>query len=445
MSRTFIDVVYNGELASLHDDDLIRLLYTQFTPEIDHLKNVPRAVEKADQNKSGPEGNITEKALSPSRLLFGEDFDEVNRTITNVRAVKWLLANEYEAFSANQAVKLSAQTFKAFRDRALLSLNDPDNLVALVVALVVGDMGKDPHLADEIAALSGVKSNENHDTLLAQAVGCGMLDKPLSLLSNTRREDVILGIRVGAVLNIPQLMQGENVPGSLKPVLQFRDHLSAFTLKYLEIIFDVAGAAGHIDSRSAKRMIEPVCESFLQAWPILEAIVTSQTSHAETSLKEAYDQVLQNRGRLVNQMGFLSVLSTSNPAERALLRLFAMGRVADQETADQVQKAFTTLPEIECLVQGLNVNGIDDGEAILLYYMPALFAGTLQAVPEPEERTEALTSLMRFMVRLFDGSKPQPGTAGSIKECDVSAAVDFVRSSDFRPRFFDGYTLPVGS
>ncbi|KAJ5083148.1 hypothetical protein N7456_012575 [Penicillium angulare] len=443
MSRSFVDAVYNGELASLHDDDLVRLLYTQFTPEIDHLKNVPRAVEKADQNKNGPKGNLTEKALSPSRLLFGEDFDEVNRTITNVRAVKWLLANEYEAFAANQAVKLSKQTFSTFRDRALLSLNDPDYLIALIVALVVGDMGKDPHLADEIVALSGVKSNENHDTLLAQAVGCGILDKSLSLLSDARREDVILGINVGAVLNIPQLMQGENVPGSLKPVLQFRDHLPAFTLKYLEIMFDVAGAAGHIDSCSAKRMIEPVCQSFLQAWPILEATVTSQTSHPETSLKEAYDQVLQNRGRLVNQMGFSSVLSTSNPADRAFLRLLAMGRVADQATAEQVQKAFTTLPEIESLVEGLNVNGIDDGEAILLYYMPALFAGTLQAVSEPGERIEALTSLMRFMVRLFDGSKPQPDTAGSIKECDVSAAVDFVHTSAFRPRFFDGYTLPA--
>ncbi|KAJ5701821.1 hypothetical protein N7488_009369 [Penicillium malachiteum] len=447
MTRTFIDILFRKELASIRDEELVQLLYADFGPEIDHLKGVPRAVE-GDGNP--PNGNLTENGFSPSRLLFGEDFDEVNRTITNVRAVKWLLANEYEPFTANQpaVVKLSPETFQELRERVLPLWEDPDYLLALIVALVVGDMGKDPHLAEEIAARQGTgdkHDHENHDECLAEAVECGILDTPLSRLSDARREEVVLGINVGATLNIPQLTQGENVPGSLQPLLQFRGHHphgEAFNLKYQEIIFDVSGAGGHLDSRGATRMIEPVCQSFLQAWPILSDVITN-----ERSLREAYDAVLQNRGELIAEKGF-PLLSPTDSSHRALLRLFAMGRVADQETAEQFQDAFQGLSDTtrEALINGLNVDGIHDGDAVVLYYMPALFAETLRVLrtASSEDRVIALQSLMGFMVRTFDGSKPQPDQPGSIKERNVSPAVDLVRSSTFRDnlRLLDDYTLP---
>ncbi|KAJ5721014.1 uncharacterized protein N7483_008948 [Penicillium malachiteum] len=427
MARTFIDILFRKELASLRDEELVQLLYADFGPEIDHLKGVPRAVE----------GD-------------GKDFDEVNRTITNVRAVKWLLANEYEAFTANQpaVVKLSPETFQALRERVLPSWDDPDYLLALIVALVVGDMGKDPHLGDEIAARQGTgdkHDHENHDECLAEAVECGILNKTLNRLSDARRKEVVLGINVGATLNIPQLTQGENVPGSLQPLLQFRGHREAFNLKYQEIIFDVSGAGGHLDSRGATRMIEPVCQSFLQAWPILSDVITN-----ERSLREAYDAVLQNRGELIAEKGF-PLLSPTDPSDRALLRLFAMGRVADQATAEQFQDAFRGLPDTtrDALTNGLNVDGINDGDAVVIYYMPALFAETLRILRTAsfEDRVIALQSLMGFMVRTFDGSQPQPNQPGSIKERNVSPAVDLVRTPAFHDnlRLLDDYTLPADS
>ncbi|KAJ6008090.1 hypothetical protein N7540_012066 [Penicillium herquei] len=448
MPRTFIDILFRKELISIRDEELVQLLYADFGPEIDHLKGVPRAVE-GDGNP--PKGNLTENGLSPSRLLFAEDFDEVNRTITNVRAVKWLLANEYEAFTANQpaVVKLSPQTFQALRDLVLPSWDDPDYLLALIVALVVGDMGKDPHLGEEIAARQGTgdkHDHENHDECLAEAVECGILDKPLNRLSDARRKEVVLGINVGATLNIPQLTQGENVPGSLQPLLQFRGHhREAFNLKYQEIIFDVSGAGGHLDSRGATRMIEPVCQSFLQAWPILSDVITN-----ERSLREAYDAVLQNRGELIAEKGF-PLLSPTDSSDRALLRLFAMGRIADQATAEQFQDAFRGLSDTtrDALINGLNVDGINDGDAVVLYYMPALFAETLRVLrtASSEDRVIALQSLMGFMVRTFDGSQPQPDQPGSIKERNVSPAVDLVRTPAFHDNLslLDDYTLPEDS
>ncbi|KAJ5929199.1 hypothetical protein N7454_007047 [Penicillium verhagenii] len=454
MERSLVDIVHSHDLASLHDEDLVRLLYAQFGPEIDHLKRVPHAVE-GDESPS--KGNLTHHTLSPSRLLFDEDFDEVNRSITNVRALKWVLANDYDAFVAHQPpspIRLSHETFQALKRQADSFLEDTDQLLALIVALVIGDMGKDPRLSDEIAARKGQdadvnyekeNANENHDELLAEAVACGILDGPLSQLSDARRADVILGVNVGATLNIPQLTQGENVPASLQPILKFRGHPEAFNLKFLEIIFDVAGAGGHLDSCGAKRMIEPVCQSFLQAGPILKSIITDNVS-----LHEAYDHVLRNRGQLVVEQGF-PVLSTGVPAERALLRLFAMGRVAERSMAENFQEAFRGLSEStrEALVQGLNVDGVDDGQAVLLYYIPALFAetGRVMRGASTEEHVVALQCVMGFMARTYGGSISCPGQEGSIIERNVSPVVEFVRDPAFRnnPHILDEYTLPEES
>lgn len=450
MEDTLVEIVHRHELPSLQDEDLVRLLHAQFGPEIVHLTRVPHAMEK-DEGETPSLGNLTkdtETALSPSRLLFKTDFDEVNRSITNVRALKWVLANDYDAFVNYQPppIRLSQKTFQELRRLSDSFLKDADLLLAMIVALVIGDMGKDPHLVAEIAARKssqiGVTDYENHDQLLADAVACGILDRALDQLSQTRREEVVLGVQIGATLNIPQLMQGENIPGSLQPILKFRGRPEAFYLKYFETIFDVSGAGAHRDSRGANRMIEPVCQSFLQAWPILQSVITESTS-----LCEAYDHVLLNRGQLVFKQGF-SELSTADRSERALLRLFAIGRVAERSVAEQFQKAFEGLPEQtrDALVDGMNVDGIDDGEAVLLYYIPALFAETSRVMHDAssEEQIVALQCLMCFMARTYGGSRSNPGQEGSIRERDVSPAIHIVCDPSFRqnPHILDEYILP---
>lgn len=449
MESTLVEIVHRHELPSLRDEDLVRLIHAQFGPEIVHLTRVPEAVEK-DEGETPPLGNLTkdtETTLSPSRLLFKTDYDEVNRSITNVRALKWVLANDYDAFVNHQPppIRLSQKTFQELKRLSDSFLKDADLLLAMIVALVIGDMGKDPHLVAEIAArrgTQGVTDYENHDRLLAEAVACGILDRALSPLSKDRREEVILGVQIGATLNIPQLMQGENVPGSLQPILKFRGRPEAFYLKYFETIFDVSGSGAHRDSRGANRMIEPVCQSFLQAWPILQGIITDSTS-----LCEAYDQVLLNRGQLVFEQGF-PALSTTDCSERALLRLFAIGRVADRSVAEQFQKAFNGLTEQtrDALVDGLNVNGIDDGQAVLLYYIPALFAETTRMMRDAstEEQIIALQCLMCFMARTYGDSRSHAGQEGSIRERDVSPTIKIVCDPSFRhdPHILDAYTLP---
>ncbi|OJJ42095.1 hypothetical protein ASPZODRAFT_137485 [Penicilliopsis zonata CBS 506.65] len=437
--ESLVNIINNGSFPSLDDASLIQLLYQAFASEIDRLKRVP---PRHEGDGSPPRGSLGAEGLTPSRLLFGEDFCEVNRSITNILAVRWVLADQYDALTLGQSptLRLSRDTFCAFQAYAQPILAHPEQCLALVVALIVGDMGKDPQMEDDVAAKREGKEpgNRNHDELLAHAVAVGLLDAPLGILPAPQRRDVILGIDVGATLNIPQLMQGENVPGSLQCILRFQDNPSAFHLKYLEILFDVAGSAAHLDARGAVSMIEPVCRSILQALPILEEVIAGRTS-----LRQAYDHVLQNRGQMLAAKGFSS-LSTDSPSDRALLRVLAMGRVADPLLAEQFQDAFYSLPDAtrSALVHGLNADGCEDEPAVVLYYMPSVFVEALRVLHDAQRQTRqtALHSLMGFMARTLQVSLDG---GDWIVERDVSPVREIVASPAFcqDPHILDDYVL----
>ncbi|KAB8077289.1 hypothetical protein BDV29DRAFT_168423 [Aspergillus leporis] len=438
-----VAVIQRGELQTLSDGKAVKLLRKQFRHEFSRLRRVPDNLEQGD---GPPKGMIDGKDVTPSQLLFHQDFPEVNRTVVNFLALKWLLEDNYNAFTKYQpeVLRLKEETFKKFRDlaRGILD-NSPDDLLASVVSLILGDIGKDPELKRWVNEYGGKKIN--HDLVLLRAIELGQFSKSLGLLPDNKREDLILGVRVGAALNIPQLTQGENVPGSLRGILMLRGNEQAFNLKYLEIMLDVSGAGGHVDARGANRMIEPVCQSFLLAFPVLQDVIKGNIS-----VRDAYDKVLGNRGQILADKGFRP-LSTDDPRDRAFLRLCAMGRVADEHLARLFDEAFTNLPgkTKQKLIDGLNVDGDDDGEAVILYYMPGIFAEGLRVSHEAPDlkQVEVIQSLMSFMARSYDDTKPHSGRPNRIIERDVSPAKSVVRNEHFveNPQILDTYNLPVAT
>ncbi|KAI3030918.1 hypothetical protein CBS147347_2238 [Aspergillus niger] len=444
-------VIDKERFESLSDEQLVELVYYQFESVIERLKNVEQNIEGDDTHpqglltRTGVEGKADKDNLTPSRYLFDEDYSEVNRTLTNVLAVRWLLDNDYSTFTCHQkeSMRLKSATFNDFRELANHIRKKPDWLMALIVALVLGDVGKDHGLAKEVQARLQTVSDKdmNHDTILEKALELRIIDTPLDLLPAPRR-DVLRGVRLGAKLNIPQLAQGENVPGSLQCLQDLRGQESAFELKYLEIMFDVAGAGAHVDACGSVRMIEPVCQSFLLTYKILKRVVSKKIT-----IQEAYNQVLQNRGRILSEKGYPK-LSTDDDKERALLRLYAMGRVADIDLAERFRKALLGLPDDHRaeLIKELNQSGLEDEQAVILYYMPALFAELLRHTQQASEETQvkALTSLMGFMRRTYIGAKNVPGETNLIIECDVSGAKSKIQAPEFPEDLtgLDEYTLP---
>ncbi|MCJ1485266.1 hypothetical protein MMC06_005440 [Schaereria dolodes] len=432
--------IQQDRLFYLTDTEALRLYGRAFAPELERLKNASSTVESSVCETLGMCGDNNS---SPSQLLFGCDYAEVNRTLVGMLALKWLMLDDYETFTQYQSpiVKLRHKTFERLRAFFVEALEDPEDIYLLLIATVLNDIGKDTHLSFEVEAVAGRSiQHDNHDRIVYAAAELGMLPL-LEEFSGIRKSNLILGLRFGSELNAAQLAQAENVPGSLKGALVMRDHKPAFALKYLELILDVAGSDGHVDSRSAKQMIEPVCQAYITTQEVLHKIVEERMS-----LRAGYDQVLTKRGDLLCEHGFRP-LTISSTTERALLRLLTMGRTASKDQAEWFAQAFDDLPDgiRRALVFGLSVDGHNDGRAVIPYYMPALFAEALKNLSTTvvSEKVAGLASLMRFLSRVYDGTKPMPGEVGVIVEYNLSFAQDTIKSKAFRtdPTILD--KLPV--
>jgi len=238
-------------------------------------------------------------------------------------------------------------------------------------------------------------------------------------------------------------------------------HEHAYALKFMEQILDVAGASGHVDHTCAKKLIEPVFQSFKTVYEVSVDIIKRKST-----LREGYDKVLTKRGDMLSRSGFRR-LTVHDPEQRALLRLLTMGRTADKEQAELFDAAFNGLDEHKkkMLVDGLNIDGIVGETAVLPYYMPAMISEALENtrdVPQ-KDKERALTSLMRYLARVLQHKNSadeigggfemfqqiqgqQMGLPGIVIERNVREARDTISSDEFRknPDTLDDLPIPKG-
>ncbi|EFQ99885.1 hypothetical protein MGYG_02897 [Nannizzia gypsea CBS 118893] len=436
--------IEDGTFATLSDTHVIKLFGATFDWELGRLKHAKPTVESS---KTTTLGNLDDDGLTPSRLLFGEDFVEVNRTLVAMLALKWLWSNDYDSFTRhqNQTRKLQPESFE--RLHAILSggLPHPHEIYALLVAIVVNDLGKNDTLEMSVTETTG-QTYDNHDEVLLAAAKAQLIPS-INTLRSDMRSDLMLGLEVGSSFNLAQLAQGENVPASLESIYTMRDRERAFFLKYMEVLLDIAGAAGHIDSRSAGAMAEPVFRSYLAVYDALVGAISGIFS-----LNQAYDHVLTCRARILKDTGFRT-LSARKPDERALLRLMTMGRVADISLAAYFSEAFDNLPKHirKDLVDGLGADGLNMKPAILPYYAPGLIAEALRNCTGSSEDTKrhAIGALMRFLARVYRETAPkaleyQQETSPNVIEVDLSFTQMVVSGEDFRldPTVLDAVPIP---
>lgn len=102
--------------------------------------------------------------------------------------------------------------------------------------------------------------------------------------------------------------------------------------------------------------------------------------------------------------------------------------------ADQLEPELQRLRNALTASEPLNVEGYNDGKAILSYYTPAIFSEALENVArEPlPQKIEAVSSLMRFLTRVLDGTRPMPGKKGKVVERNVLFTRATVRSEEFK-------------
>lgn len=436
------EIIKEGLFYSLSDEAILRLIKDAFEPELERLKNAYSMQEPGSPtHRTSPDSDSKQY---PSQILYGKIYDEINRTSVGILALRWLMNDDYDTFVRGQPleVRLQRDSFDWLRKLFTTGLQTPDDLFALVTATITNDLGKDSNLERDVLKLTG-QSEMNHDMVLLEAAKAGMVPS-LERLDQPYKDDLMLGLELGSELNAGQLAQAENVIGSLEGLLAMRGHERAFELKFMEQLLDVAGAAGHSDPSCAKRMIEPVFQGFKTVYKVALDIISGRSS-----LRQGYDTVLKRRGSMLQHTGF-RMLSVDVPEERALLRLLTMGRTANYTQAELFYDTFHSLPASirQELVDGLNVDGHKDGTAVLPYYMPAMLSEGLENVRNSSDKLkkDALSSLMRFLARVLEGTKPQPGVDGVVIERNLMYAQSTIASAEFRddPRVLDKLEIPKG-
>lgn len=438
---TLRNTVAQGQFPGLSDTRAVNLFGSAFQPEIERLKNAELTVESGTVKPAGSLHN----GETPSRQLFQRDFAEVNRTLVNMLALKWILAGDYDSFTACQSEpsKLNRESFQHMCD----FFKDYEDIYALLVAVVVDDLGKNPQLAKEVAGkiddfTKDVK-RENHSDFLCEAVMMGMITA-LKKVSETGRKAIIRSIQIGGHLSISQLVQGENVPANLSILRKIQDDGSGYYVRAMVTLLDVAGAAAHSDARGCLVMTESVFQGYMTTIETLKKF--TQNSSEIPSERACYDLVLADRAKSLHLKGY-ELLSTDNKEERALLRIFCIGRVDSKQSADVFKKSFAELSttERDNLIRGLNVDGLSDGIAILPYYAPGLTAEVLRRVRGREDHfiVQALSAFLRFLARVLEETKTEPNTSGVI-ERDMSFVQNVIKSDSFKdnPHVLDNVQLP---
>ncbi|KAB8224199.1 hypothetical protein BDV33DRAFT_227522 [Aspergillus novoparasiticus] len=413
--ESLVDIVNKNKFTTKSDDEVLELFKNAFKTELNHLKNASPTVESGATEP----GNGT-----PSEKVFGEDFHEVNRTLTSMLAIKWVLAGDYETFTSGQHNgKLEEKSFvklqEFFRDR----LPTPEDVYALIVALMIDDIGKDKALAESVEI-----PEQNHGEVLLKAVEKGLVPALETITDQAKKHNIIQSLTIGSKLDISQIVQGETVPHSMLALNDSRNLHDAFNIKAMVTLLDVGGAAAHCDPRGCIVMTQPIFDHYMKAIELLDEYRRMENP----GWPECYNKYLAYRADILKDGGF-ALLSTEDLEKRALLRLLCMGRVETKAKAEQFQKAFSDLPSSTktALVEGMSVNGIDDGTAILPYYAPGILSEVLRDVPD-ERTVPYLAAFLKFLTGVYEGSKPEPGEPGALKERDLAPMQGLVKSPGFK-------------
>ena len=407
---------------TVSDDDLLRQVYREFTHDLDRLK---RAYSISNRHAVRP------STPSPSQIIYGTQYDEVNRTLVSLLCIRWIYRNQYEIFTGTQAgsVMLARPSFDKMREIFMTRLKLPIDLYALLAYVVVNDLGKDPQLASDYYSKTGEDiSDLNHDIILLKAMEAGLVPS-IDRLPEEYKDEIIAGIRLGAEFNPGQLVQAENVPACLSGLLDMRGHEGQFKFHFMQQLLDISGAAGHEEWTCASKFIEPIAKAYQDVYEVAYGIIWG-----DQGLRQAYDMILTRRGQILYEEGFKS-LDVSHPEDRALMRLLCMGGVSRLENAKLYLSAWENLDEAtrHSLVHTLNVDGSVTEPAVLPTYMPAMLTQGLAEASSisTKEKGQRLHYMLRYLSRVLTPTEEQHGRVLVVERSVLWVVKDVIQSRQF--------------
>jgi hypothetical protein len=269
----------------------------------------------------------------------------------------------------------------------------------------------------------------------------------LDRLTEENKACLLLGIKLGSDFNFGQLAQAENAPASLAGLADMNGHDRAFDIRFMEQVLDLAGASGHEDWTCAKKMIEPIFQSYRNVYDVAHAIISG-----ETGLREGYDIILTRKLDLLHRAGYHRDFDIQEPSDRALMRLFCLGNTSNAQNAEMYFTAFTErIPDTtrQSLVHGLNLDGTVEEPAVQTTYIPAMLTKAVgnTVSGQDEEKLKAVAAMLRYLARclVVDRSRLDRLPAGvTVIERDVKKIAPVLESEEFRnnPDVLDKEEIP---
>lgn len=427
-----------GLFFTVSDEELLCQVHDQFPQELDRLQRAYSILDRGIVRPSIP---------SPSHILYGTEHDEVNRTLVSVLSLRWIYRDQYETFTGTQPgqVALSRSSFNWIRSNFMERLKEPMDLYALLVYIVINDLGKDPQLASDYQS----KKQEdisvlNHDIILYKSVAVGLVPC-IDSLPQEYKDKIIRGMRIGAEFNPGQLAQAENAPASLSILLEMKGYQEDFTFHFLQQLLDISGAAGHEDWTCAKKLIQPIVTAYQNVYEVALGIISG-----DQGSREAYDEVITRRSSSLHKMGF-RVLAVQRPEHRALMRLLCMGGVSNLEDAELYCSAWEDLDDSTrgSLVHSLNIDGSLVEPAIQPTYMPAMLTQGLGQASSGSRRDKirCLRYMLRYLSRVMTFKEERHGYAVVIERSVLWVVKEVVQSSKFQedPTILENTDVPEGA
>lgn len=395
---SLLSIIENGDFFEISTDELLQHIEREYHDELVMLKSAYSIPDAPARRPDTP-------LAAPSHTLFGAEFDEINRTLVGVLALRWIHKKDYTSFVGNQPsdVRLTRQSFDWICDIFQTGIKTSSDLYALVTSMVINDLGKSPTLASDYHNATDIDvSKANHDMILYQVV-----DKHIDLVPSLKRlhpdqqSDLRLGIKLGAEFNFGQFAQAENVPACLSGLEAMRGSTRAFEKKFMEQLLDIAGASGHVDHTCARTLTESVFQAYRNVYEIAVGVIGG-----ELGLRDGYDANLKRKVELLVDVGWTKGrdLNVCEPEDRALMRLLCICRASNAEEAGFVQKTFSDAISADnrnLLVQGLNVDGSLQRLAVLPTYIPAVCSVVIRNhdAYSNVEKQEALAAVFRYLAR----------------------------------------------
>jgi hypothetical protein len=142
------ELIFKGAFFDISEDALLVQIQDEFTCEFERLKNVKVA------HRSLP---IVTSIQSPSQLLYGKDYAEINGTLVGVLALRWIKVGDYERLVGNEEESLKPQpeSLQWIQQVFENGIKSHDDLYALVMSLLIDNLGKDPDLARDYERKTG--------------------------------------------------------------------------------------------------------------------------------------------------------------------------------------------------------------------------------------------------------------------------------------------------